>query len=135
MLVFGGRSVLLLVVPAGRAAAQQPAEPKPERVLGEVEEIVERSGILDALEAIATEAAPELERTLAQLTGTLSALAVRIANDPELRDSAARAAHGLVGAAETVLTEQSELLRDALREAAERIESLAAPRDPDSETR
>jgi hypothetical protein len=124
-----GVAVLLLALSAGHAAAQRaPADPRAGTVRTEVEEIVERSGVIPALEALAEAVAPELERTAEQLTVTLNALARRIADDPELRASALRAARGGVEVAETVVLEQTTTLQEALRALAERLEARAAAR-------
>jgi hypothetical protein len=124
-----GVAVLLLALSAGHAAAQRaPADPRTGTVRTEVEEIVERSGVIPALEALAEAVAPELERTAEQLTVTLNALARRIADDPELRASALRAARGGVEVAETVVLEQTTTLQEALRALAERLEARAAAR-------
>jgi uncharacterized coiled-coil protein SlyX len=124
-----GVAVLLLALSAGHAAAQRaPADPRTGTVRTEVEEIVERSGVIPALEALADAVAPELERTAEQLTATLNALAKRIADDPELRASALCAAHNGVEVAETVVLEQTTTLQEALRALAERLEARAAAR-------
>jgi hypothetical protein len=124
-----GVAVLLLTLSAGHAAAQRaPADPRTGTVRTEVEEIVERSGVIPALEALAEAVAPELERTAEQVTVTLNALARRIADDPELRASALRAARGGVEVAETVVLEQTTTLQEALRALAERLEARAAAR-------
>jgi hypothetical protein len=124
-----GVAVLLLALSAGHAAAQRaPADPRAGTVRTEVEEIVERSGVIPALEALAEAVAPELERTAEQLTVTLNALARRIAEDPELRASALRAARSGVEVAETVVLEQTTTLQEALRALAERLEARAAAR-------
>jgi hypothetical protein len=124
-----GVAVLLLALSAGHAAAQRaPADPRGGTVRTEVEEIVDRSGVIPALEALAEAVAPELERTAEQLTVTLNALARRIADDPELRASALRAARGGVEVAETVVLEQTTTLQEALRALAERLEARAAAR-------
>lgn len=129
----GGIPVLLLVLSAGVAAAQQvPAETRTASGQGQIEGIVESSGIIPALETLAEAVAPELERTAEQLTVTFNALAARIANDPELRQSAVRAAQGGVEVAETVVVQQTSVLQEALRALAERLEVLAAGREPRS---
>jgi hypothetical protein len=127
--IIGGLAVVLAIVSARPAASQQPTVGGAERTRAEVEQIVERSGVRPALEAVAAAATPELERSLEQLAGTLSALATRIAGDPELRLSAARAANGLADVAHVVITEQAGLLREVLRAAAERLATLP-PAEP-----
>jgi Skp family chaperone for outer membrane proteins len=120
-----GMLALLVLVTASSAAAQ--VAPAAERVRGEVEEVVRGSGVGEALESLAAAAAPELQRTLADLAGSIEALARRIAEDRELRASAVQAGQGMVAVVEGVLERHPNLLRDALREAAERIGELTEP--------
>jgi hypothetical protein len=117
-------TVLITLVFAGNVAAQGQKATGAEGIRAEVEAIVNRSGVVEALDSLATASRPELERTMEALTATLHIFASRIANDPALRESAARAAQGLVGVAEVVVVEQSEMLQEALRAAAERIATL-----------
>lgn len=119
-------AVLLTLLWAASAAAQEPVDTVPESTRERVQDIVDRSGIEAAVESIAVEAAPELEDALEKLTSTLNVLADRIANDPELRASALRTAEGMVGVAQVVVAEQSEVLLALLRAAAEGI--AAEPR-------
>jgi hypothetical protein len=125
--LIGGITVLVTLFFAGNVAAQEQKATGAEGIRAEVEGIVNRSGVVEALDSLATVSRPELERTLEALTATLNIFASRIANDPELRESAVRAAQGLVGVAEVVVVEQSGVLQEALRAAADRIGSL--PRD------
>jgi hypothetical protein len=120
----GGMAVLFTLFFAGNSAAQEEKASGSEGIRAEVEAIVTQSGVVEALDSLATASRPELERTLEALTATLNIFASRIANDPELRESAVRAAQGLVGVAEVVVVEQSSVLQEALRAAAERIASL-----------
>jgi hypothetical protein len=122
-----GFTVLVTLLFAGSVAAQEQKAKGAEGIRAEVEGIVNRSGVVEALDSLATASRPELERTLEALTATLNVFASRIAADPELRESAVRAAQGLVGVAEVVVVEQSSVLQEALRAAADRIASL--PRD------
>jgi hypothetical protein len=133
--IISGLAAALVMLSAQVASAQAPAGTSPDAVRAEVEGIVQRSGIVPTLEALAAASAPELERTLEQLTGTLNVLATRIAEDAELRASATRAAHGLVGVAQVVVVEQSNLLQDVLRAAAERLATLPAPETPQRDPR
>jgi hypothetical protein len=126
-IIAGGLALLLVCVAAGPAHAQQLPDARPEGVERQIEDIVQRSGILAALETLVTASSPELERTMEQVAGTLELLASRIAGDPELRASAARASRGLADVAEDVVVEQAVVLREALRTAADRIEDLSVP--------
>jgi ABC-type transporter Mla subunit MlaD len=121
-----GVTVLLLLASVQPAWGQQPPKPG---AAAQVEQAIEASGLVPALEAVAAAATPELERALDQLSAALSGLAARIANDAELRLSAARAARGLADVAEDVVVEQSLQLQEALRGLAERIEALTAGRE------
>ncbi|MGH7449163.1 MAG: hypothetical protein ACRELT_16440 [Longimicrobiales bacterium] len=125
--VIGGLAALLVMAAAQPAAAQQ--DPKPEQPTRSVEEVVESSGIVPALEAVAASATPELERALGQLAQTLAVLASRIAADPELRSSAVRAGRGMAEVAEAAVIEQSSALQDALRDLADRLEEMAKERE------
>jgi hypothetical protein len=124
MKAFIGAVAAGLVLAAAPAAAQQAAA-RADTTRIDVERIVEESGLLPALEAVVAAATPELERTLEQLTQSLNALVQRVADDPELRAAAVRAARGGVEVAEVVVTEQTSVLVEALRAAAERIEAAA----------
>jgi hypothetical protein len=113
-------AALVLLFPQ-LASAQQPADSAARDVGAKIEAIVERSGVTEAMESLADAAAPELERTFEELARTMEALTTRIANDPQLRASAFRVAHGMVEVAQVVLIEQTKLLDEALRVAAERL--------------
>lgn len=64
---------------------------------------------------------PELQKSLDDLAASLQALAHRVASDPQIRSDAMRVASGLVSTAQHVVTEQSVVLQDALKTAADRI--------------
>jgi hypothetical protein len=113
--------LLALIVLAGPAAAQQPQQRPADRL----DEVVARSGVVEAAEAIAAATQPELERTLDQLTSSLSLLFNRIASDPELRASALRAATGIATVAEAVVDEQARVVQEALKSAADALEEAA----------
>jgi hypothetical protein len=133
-IITGGLALLLVCVAAGPALGQQIPGPRPDGVERQIEDIVQRSGLLAALESLVTASSPELERTAEQVAGTLELLASRIAGDAELRTSAARASRSLADVAEEVVVEQTIVLREALRTAADRIEGLSVPSgtsDPD----
>jgi hypothetical protein len=62
--VVGGMAVLLLLVTAYPAAAQQAPGGTADRAGAAIERAVEQSGIVPALEALAAAATPELELSL-----------------------------------------------------------------------
>jgi predicted transcriptional regulator len=64
---------------------------------------------------------PELQKSLDELAAAMQALAHRIASDPELKAAAMQIASGFVNTAHQVVTEQSVVLQDALKTAADRI--------------
>jgi hypothetical protein len=64
---------------------------------------------------------PELQRSLDELAAAVQALALRITSDPELKAAAIQVASGLVTTAHQVVTEQSVVIQEALKTAAERI--------------
>lgn len=64
---------------------------------------------------------PELQKSLDDLAEAVQALAHRIASDPELKVAAMQVAAGLVTTAHQVVTEQSVVIHEALKTAAERI--------------
>lgn len=64
---------------------------------------------------------PELQKSLDDLAAAVQALALRIATDPELKAAALKVASGFVDTAQQAVTEQSVVLQDALKTAAERI--------------
>ena len=64
---------------------------------------------------------PELQKSLDELAASVQALAHRIASDPQIRSDAMRVASGLVTTTQRVVTEQSVVLQEALKTAADRI--------------
>jgi hypothetical protein len=64
---------------------------------------------------------PELQKSLDELAASVQALARRIANDPEIRSDAIRVASGLVNTTQRVVAEQSVVIQEALKTAADRI--------------
>jgi hypothetical protein len=123
----GGLVALVLAAPAP-LAAQQSQDPARDTSV-RIEQALEESGIVPALETLAAAATPELERTIADLAASLAGLADRIGRDPELRASANRAARGMVDVAAVVVTEQAGILQQVLREAADRLEAASRQRD------
>ena len=109
------RIALFFVLVAGvattsAARSQQPTEknpalPKPARVA----------------DSVKLKPSPELQKSLDELAAAVQALALRIASDPELKAAAMQVASGFVNTAQQVVTEQSVVLQDALKTAADRI--------------
>lgn len=64
---------------------------------------------------------PELQKSLDELAASVQALAHRIASDPQIRSDAMRVASGLVTTTQRVVAEQSVVLQEALKTAADRI--------------
>ncbi|HLA14749.1 MAG TPA: hypothetical protein VJZ25_06975 [Gemmatimonadaceae bacterium] len=73
-------------------------------------------------------ASPELQKSLEELGEAVQALAIRIANDPQLRAAALHVATGFVNTAQQVVAENSVAIEEALKTAAERIASAEAKR-------
>lgn len=82
---------------------------------------------------------PELKKSLDDLAASVQALARRIASDPKIRSDAIKVASGLVATAQHVVTEQSVVLQEALKTAADRISATQptqpTPRTPEKTTR
>ena len=78
-------------------------------------------------DSLAVEIPADLRESLAELTATLERLSRRVANDPELRASAVRTAQSFGGVAQFILVQQADLIQDALRTAAERLEDIVPP--------
>ena len=64
---------------------------------------------------------PELQKSLDELAASVQALAQRIASDPQIRSDAIRVASGLVTTTQRVVAEQSVVIQEALKSAADRI--------------
>ena len=110
------RIALLLVLFAGfattsAARSQQPAVKAP----APSKQSVPRD------DSVKLKPSPELQKSLDDLAAAVQALALRIASDPELKAAAMKVASGFVNTAQQVVTEQSVVLQDALKTAAERI--------------
>ena len=71
---------------------------------------------------------PELQKSLEELGAAVQALALRIANDPQLRSAALQVATGFVTTAQQVVAENSTAIDEALKAAAERIASAETRR-------
>lgn len=110
------RIALLLVLVAGvattsAARSQQPADKTPAAP--------KQSTRAD--DSVKIKPSPELQKSLDELAAAVQALALRIASDPELKAAAMQVASGFLNTAQQVVTEQSVVLQDALKTAAERI--------------
>jgi hypothetical protein len=73
------------------------------------------------VDSVKLKPSPELQKSLDELTEAVQALAHRVASDPELKAAAIQVASGLVTTAHQVVTEQSVVIQEALKTAAERI--------------
>jgi hypothetical protein len=108
------RAALLLVlfaaVAASAARSQQPAGKTPTPAKPRTVE-----------DSIRFKPSPELQKSLEDLAASVQALAQRIASDPKIRSDAMRVASGLVSTTQRVVTEQSVVIQDALRTAADRL--------------
>lgn len=71
---------------------------------------------------------PELKKSLDELAAAVEAMALRIVNDPNLRTAALQVATGVVSTTQQVLAEQSDVIQEALKTAAERIATAETAR-------
>jgi hypothetical protein len=109
------RVALLLVlfaalVAASAARSQQPAGKSPGSAKPRTVE-----------DSVKFKPSPELQKSLDDLAASVQALAHRIASDPQIRSDAMRVASGLVTTTQRVVAEQSLVIQDALKTAADRI--------------
>jgi hypothetical protein len=112
------RVALLLVlfaalVAASAARSQQPAGKSSGSAKGGA-----RTQVSDSVKF---KPSPELQKSLDELAASIQALAQRIANDPQIRSDAMRVASGLVTTTQRVVAEQSVVIEEALKTAADRI--------------
>src|SRR3954470_12746779 len=77
-------------------------------------------------DSVSFKASPELQKSLDELAASLQTMALRIANDPELRAAAMKVASGFVASAQQVVDEQSDVLQEALKTAAQKIADAQA---------
>lgn len=110
------RIALFLVLVAGvattsAARSQQPADKTPAAA--------KQSTRVD--DSVKIKPSPELQKSLDELAAAVQTLAQRIASDPELKAAAMQVASGFLNTAQQVVNEQSVVLQDALKTAAERI--------------
>jgi hypothetical protein len=115
------RIALLFVLVAGlvttsAARSQQPTSktPEPGKQPAQVDD------------SLKFKPSPELQKSLDELAAAMQALAVRITTDPELKAAAIQVASGFVNTASQVVAEQSVVLQEALKTAAERISAQSA---------
>jgi hypothetical protein len=78
-------------------------------------------------DSVRFEPSPELKQSLQDLAASVQALMNRIASDPKIRADAVRVASGLVTTAQQVVTEQSAVLEEALKNAADKIAAAQPP--------
>ena len=108
------RIALLFVLLIGLAAAsaarsQQPVTPGQSKTAP------------SAADSVVFKPSPELQKSLDQLSAALQALAQRITSDPEIKTAAMNVASGFVTTAQQIIAEQSDVIEQALKTAAERI--------------
>jgi hypothetical protein len=126
-------AALLVLGTANFAAAQQPADAEHQGVVEQAEQVVAQSGLEAALDSVVSVTGPQLQGTLEQLMFSLNLIALRVASDPELRNSVKETGEGLAALAQNVVKEQSTTIAEVLRAAAERIEDVTKETEPDSE--
>jgi hypothetical protein len=78
-------------------------------------------------DSVKFEPSPELKQSLDDLAASVQALVNRIKSDPKLRADAIHVASGLVSTAQQVVTEQSAVLEEALKTAADKIAAAQPP--------
>src|SRR6185503_12839095 len=72
-------------------------------------------------DSVSFKPSPELQKSLEDLAQAMQSLAVKITTDPEIKAAAINVASGFVMTAQQVLTEQSDVIQQALKTAAEKI--------------
>jgi len=113
------RIALLLVLILGLAAASAARSQQPGH------EPVAKSK-RPAADTVDFTPSPELQKSLEELAAAVQALALRIANDPQIKTAAMQVASGAVTTAQQVVSEQSVHIQEALKTAAERISAAQA---------
>src|SRR6476660_10210340 len=71
-------------------------------------------------DSVVFKTSPELQKSMDELAASLQALAFRLANDPQLRAAAIQVASGFVATAQQMVNEQSGVIQEALKTAAQR---------------
>ena len=110
------RLALLLVLFAALAAASAARSQQP---AGKSSRSPKARAQVD--DSVRFKPSPELQKSLDELAASVQALAHRIASDPQIRSDAMRVASGLVTTTQRVVAEQSVVLQEALKTAADRI--------------
>jgi hypothetical protein len=120
------RIAILLVLVIGLATtsaarSQQPTTPAKSKA--------------SADDSVSLKPSPELQKSLDDLARAVQALALRIASDPEIKTAAVHLATGVVNTAQQVVAEQSVVIQQALKTAADRISAAQSippehPRKP-----
>lgn len=118
---------LVAFVLSAPAAAQQPSASETDPSAPTQSSTSAAAQARTSGDSLRVDITPELQRTLDELAATLDRLGRRIANDPELRNSAVRAAQSFVGVAQLIVVQQADLLQEALRAASDRLATLSAP--------
>ena len=77
-------------------------------------------------DSVSFKTSPELQKSLDELAASIQKMALRIANDPELRAAAMQVASGFVASAQQVVDEQSGVVQEALKTAAQKIADAQA---------
>jgi hypothetical protein len=108
------RIAILLVLLIGLAStsaarSQQPSTPSAARPKPTVED------------SVSFKPSPELQKSLEDLARAMQTLAQRIASDPEIKTAAVNVASGFVTTAQQVVAEQSVVIQQALKTAADKI--------------
>ncbi|MDP9206346.1 MAG: hypothetical protein M3P12_12985 [Gemmatimonadota bacterium] len=116
------RIALLFVLVAGLAATSAARSQQPS---GKAAAPRKQAGQLE--DSLKFKPSPELQKSLDDLAAAMQALALRIATDPQLKAAAIQVASGLVNTAQQVVTEQSVVVQEALKSAAERISAQSQP--------
>jgi hypothetical protein len=109
------RVALLLVLFAALAAASSARSQQP---VGKSSGSAKPRSVEDSVKF---KPSPELQKSLDELAASVQALAQRIASDPKIRSDAMRVASGLVNTTQRVVAEQSVVIEEALKNAADRI--------------
>jgi hypothetical protein len=78
-------------------------------------------------DSVKLDPSPELKQSLDDLAAAVQALVNRIKSDPQLRADAIHVASGLVSTAQQVVTEQSAVLQEALKTAADKVAAAQPP--------
>jgi hypothetical protein len=76
---------------------------------------------LKVTDSVAFQPSPELQKSLDELAASLQALAHRVATDPQLHAAAIQLASSFVTTAQQVVNEQSGVIQEALKTAAQKI--------------